>query len=48
MGGAAMTRPLRRGIFNRIGLTVAPAMQPAEVTPESLHSVVAGLRGEWR
>jgi 1-acyl-sn-glycerol-3-phosphate acyltransferase len=48
MGGTAMTRPLRRGLFNRIGLAVAPAMPPAEVTPESLQAAVAGLRGEWR
>ncbi len=47
-GGAAMTKPLRRGIFSRIGLAIAPAMAPNAVTPETLQAEVAALRGDWR
>lgn len=47
-GGPAMTRPLRRGVFSRIGLVAAPALAPAEATPERLQAVVGGLRGDWR
>jgi 1-acyl-sn-glycerol-3-phosphate acyltransferase len=46
--GAAMTRPLRRGAFNRVELRASMAMPPEMVTPEGLQSIVAGLRGEWR
>lgn len=47
-GGPAMTRPLRRGFWNRIALVTAPAVPPEEVTPDGLQAIVAGLRGEWR
>ena len=47
-GGAAMTRPFRRGFFSQIALEVAPPMAPAEATPESLRARVQSLRGDWR
>lgn len=47
-GGAAMTRPFRRGVFSRIALEVAPAMAPAAATPEVLRAKVAALRGGRR
>ncbi|HEU0199355.1 MAG TPA: MFS transporter [Burkholderiaceae bacterium] len=47
-GGAAMTKPLRRGAFSRIGIRVGEAVGPAFATPEQLQEQVAGLRGEWR
>jgi 1-acyl-sn-glycerol-3-phosphate acyltransferase len=47
-GGAAMTRPFRRGLFSKIALVVAPAVPPQSVTPEGLQSQVLALRGDWR
>ena len=47
-GGAAMTRPFRRGIFSRIGFEVAPAMSPADATPEALQAKILEMRGDWR
>lgn len=41
--GAAMTRPLRRGLWSRVGLVGSPAMAPAEVSPEALQQRVASL-----
>jgi 1-acyl-sn-glycerol-3-phosphate acyltransferase len=41
--GAAMTRPLRRGLWSRVGLVGSPAMAPAEVSPEALQQRVARL-----
>lgn len=46
--GPAMTRPLRRGLFNRIELLGGEAVPPESATPEGLHASVAGLRGERR
>jgi 1-acyl-sn-glycerol-3-phosphate acyltransferase len=46
--GPAMTKPLRRGVFSRIGLAAAPAVAPAEATPERLQQVVTALRGDWK
>jgi 1-acyl-sn-glycerol-3-phosphate acyltransferase len=46
--GPAMSRPLRRGIFSRIALTVGTPVAPAAATPEHLQQIVAGLRGDWR
>jgi 1-acyl-sn-glycerol-3-phosphate acyltransferase len=46
--GPAMSRPLRRGIFSRIALTVGTPVTPAAATPEHLQQIVAGLRGDWR
>jgi 1-acyl-sn-glycerol-3-phosphate acyltransferase len=47
-GGAAMTRPFRRGLFNRIGINVGALVEPVAALPESLHAQVASLRGDWR
>ena len=41
--GRAMTRPFRRGAFNRVALVVAAPMAPADVTPDALRAEVAGL-----
>ena len=41
--GQAMVRPFRRGMFNRVGLHVGPALSGADVTPEGLHARVADL-----
>jgi 1-acyl-sn-glycerol-3-phosphate acyltransferase len=47
-GGAAMTKPFRRGVWSRIGLEAAPGLAPAIATPEALQDVVQAMRGEWR
>ena len=39
----AMVRPFRRGIFNRVGLTVGAAQKSSEVSPASLQLQVADL-----
>ena len=44
-GGAAMTQPLRRGMWSRVGLAAAPALAPAQVTPQGLRSAVERLLG---
>ncbi|NPC58778.1 MFS transporter [Caenimonas soli] len=41
--GGAMVRPFRRGLFNRVGLNVGPAIPPALVQPEALRQQVAQL-----
>jgi 1-acyl-sn-glycerol-3-phosphate acyltransferase len=41
--GAAMSKPFRRGIFNRVGLVVGPALPASEVTPERLQVEVSRL-----
>ncbi|HXF67347.1 MAG TPA: MFS transporter [Burkholderiales bacterium] len=48
MGGAAMTRPFRRGILSRIGLVAGEPLAPELATPEQLQARVAALRGDWR
>ena len=45
-GGAAMTRPFRRGMFARIALNVAPEWVPQAVTPQALQDVTLQLRGD--
>lgn len=47
-GGAAMTRPFRRGLFSKIGVAVGLPVGPAEASPEALQSMVATLRGHWK
>jgi 1-acyl-sn-glycerol-3-phosphate acyltransferase len=42
-GGRAMTKPLRRGIFNRVGLVGGAPVPAAQVTPEVLHARVGAL-----
>ena len=44
--GAAMARPLRRGLFNRIGLVVGEPIAPEAVTPEALQVRVQALLDE--
>ena len=44
--GAAMARPLRRGLFNRIGLVVGEPIAPERVTPEALQQRVQALLDE--
>ncbi|MFD1710510.1 MFS transporter [Ottowia sp. GY511] len=39
----AMTRPFRRGLFNRVGLNVGEPVSAAQVTPEVLQGKVARL-----
>jgi len=46
MGGRAMTRPFRRGVFSRIALAVAQPVPARQVTPEGLQQVVLALRGD--
>ncbi|WP_052162160.1 MFS transporter [Aquabacterium sp. NJ1] len=41
--GAAMSKPLRRGLFNRIGLVVGEPIAPQDVTPEGLQTRVQAL-----
>ena len=38
-----MTKPLRRGFWSRISLTVDEPMKPADVTPDVLRERVAQL-----
>ena len=47
-GGAAMTKPFRRGLFSRIGLEASPAVPAQSVTPERLEATVLAMRGDWR
>jgi hypothetical protein len=47
-GGAAMTRPFRRGILSKIALVVGPMVPPQLATPEGLQAQVQELRGESR
>lgn len=47
-GGAAMTRPFRRGILNRLELVVGEPVPPEQATPEGLQQMVHALRGEWQ
>jgi hypothetical protein len=41
--GNAMTRPFRRGLFSRVGLTAGPSVPAAEVTPQGLRTKVQAL-----
>ncbi|WP_374412514.1 MFS transporter [Hydrogenophaga sp.] len=41
----AMVKPFRRGVFNRVGLTVGEPVAADAVTPEGLRERVAGLMG---
>ncbi len=44
--GAAMAKPLRRGLFNPVGLVVGEPMAPERVTPEVLQQRVQALLDE--
>jgi 1-acyl-sn-glycerol-3-phosphate acyltransferase len=41
--GGAMVRPLRRGLFNRVGLNVGPALPGQRLQPEALRERVGEL-----
>ena len=45
-GGRAMVKPLRRGFWSRVSLTVGPPLVAAEVTPDRLHAHVQQLLPE--
>jgi 1-acyl-sn-glycerol-3-phosphate acyltransferase len=47
-GGAAMTKPFRRGALSRIGIAVGDAVPAVAATPEHLQDRVALLRGDWK
>jgi 1-acyl-sn-glycerol-3-phosphate acyltransferase len=47
-GGAAMTKPFRRGALSRIGISVGDAVPAVAATPEHLQDRVALLRGDWK
>jgi 1-acyl-sn-glycerol-3-phosphate acyltransferase len=42
-GGKAMVRPLRRGLFSRVGLVAGPALPPEGLSPDRLRQQVAHL-----
>jgi len=44
--GVAMAKPLRRGLFNHVGLVVGEAIAPEQVTPEGLQVRVQALLNE--
>ena len=46
--GPALSRPLRRGLFNRIELVVGEPLAPQTVSLPGLQLQVAELRGDWR
>ena len=48
ISGAAMSRPFRRGLFSRIGISVGLPVAPLQAAPELLQEQVAVLRGDWR
>jgi len=45
-GGQAMVKPLRRGLFNRVGVVVGEAIAPDQVSPEALQARVQALLDE--
>ena len=48
LGGAAMTKPFRRGLFSPIAVTVGEEQAPQTVTPEGLQAMTLAMRGDWR
>jgi len=46
--GPAMSKPLRRGMFSKIALSVGAPVPPEAATPERLQAIVADMRGDWR
>ncbi len=42
--GPAMTKPFRRGLFNRIDLAIGAPIPAAQVTPHDLQAIVTDLR----
>ena len=46
--GPAMSKPLRRGLFSKIGLVAGAPVAAQAATPEHLQALVAELRGDWK
>ena len=46
--GPAMSKPLRRGLFSKIGLVAGAPVTAQAATPEYLQALVAELRGNWK
>ena len=46
--GPAMSKPLRRGLFSKIGLVAGAPVAAQAATPEYLQTLVAELRGDWK
>jgi 1-acyl-sn-glycerol-3-phosphate acyltransferase len=46
--GTAMSRPFRRGLFNRIGIAVGAPVAAVDASPDALFESVLALRGDWR
>ena len=46
--GTAMSRPFRRGLFNRIGIAVGEPVAVVDASPDALFERVLALRGDWR
>jgi 1-acyl-sn-glycerol-3-phosphate acyltransferase len=46
--GPAMSRPLRRGLFSKIGLNVGQPLAPAGIAPQALQEKITALRGDWK
>jgi hypothetical protein len=46
--GAAMSKPLRRGMFSKIGLNVGEPVPAHQVSPADLQQRVLALRGDWK
>jgi hypothetical protein len=44
--GAALSKPLRRGVFNPVGLVVGEPIAPEAVSPEGLQQRVQALLDE--
>jgi 1-acyl-sn-glycerol-3-phosphate acyltransferase len=42
-GGKAMARPFKRGVYNRIWLTIRPPIPPDGLTADALHEIVRGV-----
>ena len=46
--GPALSRPLRRGLFNKIELVAGAPLAPETVSIPGLQVQVAELRGDWK
>jgi 1-acyl-sn-glycerol-3-phosphate acyltransferase len=46
-GGPAMSKPLRRGAFSKIGVNVGLPVAAADANPLALRAQVEALRGDW-
>jgi len=47
-GGAAMSKPFRRGLLTKIALAAAAPLPASEASAETLQAQIAALRGDWR